>query len=1067
MNIKELIEKLNKNVTSKNLKKSEVIYSKDNVVEMQISDLDNFMNINGLSISSSVLSDNKRSSYDADFSVDIDSGRVIDTECDCLDYRKNNDWSGTYMCNHIAAMYHVFIENLKKEIEINNSSEYLEKTGEKLLNDIEALYRQKEKIKLEVNLHKKAQRNLEYFEVDFKIGNKRMYVLKNLRDFTLARLNNTPLQYGKDFIYDSNINDFEEKDENIVEFIEDFIITKGLLTEQSYGFDSGSSKQLKLSISSLRRFLEIVSHKKIHFEGKEVGILKEDLPLDLKISIDAEEKYSLELLTTDIVPLSLKKDVFIYNDNIYLPCKNQIDNLKIISNNIEDRKKVLFKKENVNRIFNDLIPMLENTSKKIEYDNSLKAVEKNDLEVYFYFDENRKTITLDVKLKYGEEELLLIENENENKDKIIIRDKKKETEVLRTIENMNISIQNKKFVFNGDEEELYNLLTEGYKELDKYGEVYYSERFKSRKIYKTPSIKADIKENDNGYLDFSFNIEDINPKEYKNILSSFRNKRKFHKLKDNSFINLEDDKLNELLGMMDKIVSNEKEINNIRLHKNRSVLLNEFVNRKNLEFIKGSKVIKDTVKKLENINDISYELPKDLDATLREYQVDGFKWFKNLSYLGFGGVLADEMGLGKTLQAISFILSEKGKKTLIVAPTSLIYNWKNEFEKFAPTLKIAIVHGNKEERDEIIKKYIEYDVLLTTYGTLRNDEESYKDIIFDHCIIDEAQNIKNPLAQSTKKIKDIKAKVKFALTGTPIENNLIDIWSIFDFVMPEYLYNNSEFKKRFIDKEEGSKELQKYIKPFMLRRLKKDVIKELPEKIEKKHYIDLTKEQKKVYSAFVKDIKEKMEDESFEGDKITIFSYLTKLRQLCLEPSLLIEGYKGGNGKLEASLEIIKDAIENNHKILLFSQFTSVISVIGDELEKNNIEYSYLDGKTKASKRLELVEEFNNSEKAKVFLISLKAGGTGLNLTSADIVIHFDPWWNPAIEEQASDRAHRIGQKKVVEVIKLIAQGTIEERIINLQEEKKDLINNVMSGGYEGANILSTLSNKDLMDLFV
>lgn len=210
-----------------------------------------------------------------------------------------------------------------------------------------------------------------------------------------------------------------------------------------------------------------------------------------------------------------------------------------------------------------------------------------------------------------------------------------------------------------------------------------------------------------------------------------------------------------------------------------------------------------------------------------------------------------------------------------------------------------------------------------------------------------------------------------------------------------------------------------------------------------------------------------MEDESFEGDKITIFSYLTKLRQLCLEPSLLIEDYRGGNGKLEAALEIINSAIESNHKILLFSQFTSVLSVIQSALEKDNIEYSYLDGKTKASKRLELVDEFNNDENKKVFLISLKAGGTGLNLTSADIVIHFDPWWNPSIEEQASDRAHRMGQKNVVEVIKLIAQGTIEERIIKLQDDKKELINNVMSGGYESGNVLSTLSNKELMDLFI
>lgn len=1065
MDIEKVINDLGKDIDCKKLEKGELLAKSGNVGELDITELFDEYYENSIMIEATVSSESSTQEYDSDFSIDLDTGKIIDTECECFDFSINNDWSGKYMCKHIAAVYYEFIQYLKRESIDKNSSEYLEGFGENLLNDIETVHNIKENITLEVSFCKRESYNLDYFEVGFKIGSNRMYVVKSLSDFIYATIKKRPLEYGKGFTYDPNIHSFTEKELILVDFIEEYIFTKGLILDDSYGFDSGNSKYLKLSIGSLRRFLEIVSHKKVDFQGMKLNILKEDIPLEIKIGKDNEEKYSLELVGEKLYPLSDKGDVFIYKDNIYLPSKNQINNLRILLDSVQDNNKVLFKKENVNRIFNDLIPMLENTTKKIEYDTSLKGLEKKELEASFYFDESRKNITLDVKLKYGDDEISLIESDN--KDKIIIRDKNKEFEIRRVIENLNISMKDKKLVFNGDEEELYDLLTAGYKGLESFGEVYYSERFKNRKVYKTPSIKAEIKENKDGYLDFSFNIDEINPKEYKNILSSFRNKKRFHKLKDNSFINLEDDKLKEILDMLDTIVSSEKDIDKIRLHKNRSVLLNEFVNRDKLSFIKGTDVVKDTVKNLKNIGDLTYDVPKDLNATLREYQIEGFKWFKNLSHLGFGGILADEMGLGKTIQAITFILSEKEKKTLVVAPTSLIYNWKNEFEKFAPELKIAIIHGNKEERAEIIKKYNDYDVLLTTYGTLRNDDESYKNITFDYCIIDEAQNIKNPLAQSSKSIKEINAKVKFALTGTPIENNLIELWSIFDFVMPGYLYNNSEFRKRFIGGEDSLNQLQKYIKPFMLRRLKKEVIKELPEKIEKKHYVDLAEEQKKVYSTFVKDIKEKMEDENFEGDKITIFSYLTKLRQLCLEPSLLIEDYKGGNSKLEAALEIISTGIESNHKILLFSQFTSVLAVIQDELEKNNIEYAYLDGKTKASKRLDLVEEFNNSEKAKVFLISLKAGGTGLNLTSADIVIHFDPWWNPSIEEQATDRAHRIGQEKVVEVIKLIAQGTIEERIINLQEEKKELINNVMSGGYESGNVLSTLSNKELMDLFV
>ncbi|MEO3216493.1 DEAD/DEAH box helicase, partial [Romboutsia sp. 1001216sp1] len=314
---------------------------------------------------------------------------------------------------------------------------------------------------------------------------------------------------------------------------------------------------------------------------------------------------------------------------------------------------------------------------------------------------------------------------------------------------------------------------------------------------------------------------------------------------------------------------------------------------------------------------------------------------------------------------------------------------------------------------------------------------------------------------------NINAGVKFALTGTPIENNLIELWSIFDFLMPGYLFNRRSFEEKFIKGDNKNiDELKKMINPFILRRLKKDVLEELPEKIEKKFFVEMNKPQKKAYTALVNDINKKRENEEFKQDKITIFSYLTKLRQLCLDPSILIEDYSGGSSKIDVCLELIKENINEGHKILLFSQFTSVLKNLGDRLDKENINYSYLDGSTSANKRINLVNEFNEGDKNKVFLISLKAGGTGLNLTSADIVIHFDPWWNPAIEDQATDRAHRFGQKNVVEVIKIIAKGTIEEKIIKLQDDKKDLIENIISGDMNNSSLLSSLREEDINELF-
>ena len=357
----------------------------------------------------------------------------------------------------------------------------------------------------------------------------------------------------------------------------------------------------------------------------------------------------------------------------------------------------------------------------------------------------------------------------------------------------------------------------------------------------------------------------------------------------------------------------------------------------------------------------------------------------------------------------------------------------------------------------------DFDVIVTTYGLIKNDYEYYKEKEFDFCIIDEAQNIKNSKAQNTKYVKAIKAGCRIALSGTPMENNLMELWSIFDYIMPGYLLSEEKFKEKYL-KEDMYDELKELIKPFILRRLKKDVIDELPDKIEKKFMVEMEKNQKAVYQSYIKEVRQKLY--SGEDNKITVFSYLTKLRQLCLDPSLILDDYVGRSAKIEAALNIVNMAIAENRKVLIFSQFTSVLQKLGSELSEKNIGYLYLDGSIKANKRVEMVKEFNESEDLKIFLISLKAGGTGLNLTSSDLVLHFDPWWNPAIEDQATDRAHRIGQQNIVEVIKLIAKDSVEENIIRLQEDKRELINKVISGEEIGSNVIGKLSRDEIIDLF-
>lgn len=576
-----------------------------------------------------------------------------------------------------------------------------------------------------------------------------------------------------------------------------------------------------------------------------------------------------------------------------------------------------------------------------------------------------------------------------------------------------------------------------------------------------PNITLDISQSRNGYMSMKLDIDGVDSNEYREIFSSYKNNNRLYRMKNGAYLDLKDNALEQAFKLID-ILNIYNDFDNMKIPNNKAIYLEKLIEEEDLSFVNGSKYVSNVVKKFDKVKSKNYEVPKDLNATLRDYQVSGFEFFKTLSDYQFGGILADEMGLGKTIQTIAFLLSNKDKKSIVITPTALIYNWKNELEKFAPTLKVGLLHAAKSEREKILDNIDNYDVILTTYTTYKNDIDKYKNINFDYCIIDEAQNIKNPDAIITKAIKNVNAKVKFALTGTPIENNLMELWSIFDFIMPGYLYNKSKFKSIFVNNDKNIIELKNLIKPFILRRTKKEVITELPDKIEQKIIIDLEKEHKRAYKGYVNLITRKIKENN--QDNITVFSYLTKLRQLCLSPELMVKNYQGKNSKLDVLINIINDS--SDEKILVFSQFTKVLEVIGKRLNEENISYSYLDGKTSAKDRVKLVEEFNTNNN-KVFLISLKAGGTGLNLTSANIVVHFDPWWNPAVEDQASDRAHRIGQKNVVNVIKLIAKDTAEERVINLQETKKELIEDVINGNLDNSSTLKNLSKDDIIDLFM
>lgn len=471
------------------------------------------------------------------------------------------------------------------------------------------------------------------------------------------------------------------------------------------------------------------------------------------------------------------------------------------------------------------------------------------------------------------------------------------------------------------------------------------------------------------------------------------------------------------------------------------------------------------------------KIPSPIKNTLRDYQRDGLDWFYFLRKYHFGGILADDMGLGKTLQALSLVAMNKveGKPSLVICPKTLLFNWEDEAAKFFPAMKTLVVEGGPKERAEKLKQIKKHDLVVASYPSVKKDEERYLKLEFNYCILDEAQFIKNHQTQSAKAVKKINANYRLALTGTPLENSVSEVWSIFDYLMPGFLGNKRSFFERFekpiMKNSDGAalETLKKKTACFMLRRTKEKVLKELPSKIEQPSYCQLSDHQNILYQEILANVKseifEVVKTKGFSKSQIHILAGLTKLRQVCNHPVLLLKDKnheKFESAKLELFLELVGGIVSSGRKALVFSQFTQMLDILSKELKKNEIDHHYLSGKTK--NRKELVNDFNENKNKQVFLISLKAGGTGLNLVSADNVIIFDPWWNPSVERQAIDRAHRIGQKNSVNVYRLITRGTIEEKIVKLQEKKKFLFDSLVG---ESQDLFQKLTWEEVKNLFL
>ncbi|MDD4602036.1 hypothetical protein SDC9_11492 [bioreactor metagenome] len=929
--------------------------------------------------------------------------------------------------------------------------------------------------------------------VDFVIGTDRMYVLRNIPQFLTAIDHNNEIVYGKNFILKPQEMEFDELGQKLLDVLNHAFIEEKQREEWSYYASSGSvftvPRQFRLTDASMMRFFDIMGEQPFaawinSHEIPSVMIRKGRPPIKLVINtIEGGLKLDIDVAGDVLYGLDFDCRYLYYNKAIYQVDKEFSTYIKPLLKcfNASSKAEIYIPTAAVSDFHSSMLPALEKIA-PVEVDAAIyDRFYKQPLEKSVYLDRDGAGMSARVEFRYGEFTInpggASAPGQLEINGKWLLRSSVEENKLLDLFLGHGFTWSDGKLVQN-EEEATYYFLQETLPELRDHAEVFYSDDFKNIKIRQTGSIAAGVRLNaDTNLLELSLHYENMNPEELLELLAAYKLKKRYHRLPEGGFISLDSPDLEAVAGLVTDLGLRQSDIekNVIELPTYRALYLDSLAREIDDFQMERSSAFKKMVQDIREPADIDFKIPAGIHGKLRGYQKTGFKWLKSLASYGLGGILADDMGLGKTLQVITFVLSEKNEKSkpsLVIAPTSLIYNWQDEVLKFAPSLKILVISGSQEERQEKFKDIGQADFVVTSYGLVKRDIDFYKTVGFQYCFLDEAQNVKNPNTLNAKAVKKIKANSYFALTGTPIENTLTELWSIFDFIMPGYLRSHKSFVSRFeapIVKDGDDKalhELGRHIKPFILRRMKKTVLKELPEKVETKMSGEMTEEQTKAYAAWLIKARTEFENEvqanGMGQSHIKILSLLTRLRQICCHPALFIDNYTGGSGKLDMLREILEEAVSGGHRVLLFSQFTGMLNLIKQDLDSLGMSYYYLDGSTKAEERMRLVQAFNAGEKD-VFLISLKAGGTGLNLTGADVVIHFDPWWNPAVEDQATDRAYRIGQKNSVQVYKLLAKNTIEEKIYELQQRKKEMIDALIK---PGENFLSKMSEEEVRMLF-
>lgn len=1040
-------------------------------------------------------------SYQVNATVDEEFGDIQSFSCECDAFYHYNG-----LCKHcVAALITYINRRTPKDILMARGAKSLserEESGEidaphettnglkNVLNQYalraNTVYLLPETIYGKVEVEPYFEMDYGYARVEFKVGIDHKYVLKNISSFLQSIHQNERVHYGKKLDFYHNMHAFSKQAQKIISFLKQMDDDKKRQSQYHayYAYSGGYERTMELDALGIDRFFAAMGTEPFFAT---LGSCPEE-------RYQISEEYRVPKLTLrggsdgayvileDLNLINGQEHYYFYEDGIIYRSKPELkgkvsDFFDFLTRQIGNE--CFIGTEELPMFCRDLLPLVRETFdvNAEGFDESLYVPPKPEFELYL---DRKKNDLVGAKLMavYGDSKYNVLLKIQPGE----VRDVSEELRMKSLVEPyFNQMDQNQSlFMLAKDEDMLYQLVSGGLQRLSRYMTIYTSQGFQALKVVGSPSVSVGVNLKSD-LLELNIESGEMSSDELAYLLSKYDRKKKYIRLKNGDFLDVTEDGVSLLAEISEDLHLSEANLKKgkVIVPKYRAMYLDASLKNMNLLTVEKNKEFKAMVRNMKTIEDSDYEVSDSLKGIMRSYQKNGFMWLKTLRENGFGGILADDMGLGKTLQVISLLLAEEEeyqagekekKRSLIVCPASLVYNWQKEVERFAPSLETVMVTGSASERKDIIKGTKEGQVLITSYDLLKRDVEHYKDLVFAIQVIDEAQYIKNAGTQAAKGVKQITAAFKLALTGTPIENRLSELWSIFDYLMPGFLYTYQKFREEIeipimTNQDENKMErLQRMIRPFILRRLKGDVLKDLPEKLEENVFAKLEGEQKELYQAHVQHMRQMLDNKSdaeFKSEKFQILAELTKLRQLCCDPALLFEDYPGGSAKSDMCMELIENAVNGGHKVLLFSQFTTMLDRLCDRLGKSGISYYKLTGSVNKEKRMQMVENFNKDDTS-VFCISLKAGGTGLNLTAADIVIHYDPWWNVAVQNQATDRAHRIGQKNIVTVYKLVSEGTIEEKIVQIQEKKKHLAEQVLEG--DGMDSVS-FTKEEIMQL--